>query len=401
MGAGSVSTQKKLLIAGGVALLIGVLVLVLRPHTKEAPASASGPAVVWEYFSDHNSIGGLALGNDGTIYAGTAGSVIALGADGALRWSAPANSPRLVVVGSDGKAYAAGVYGLIFGFSNDGKMEWNPRYGLIGFSVPPAVGDGGTLYYVNTIGDIYAWQPHAEAHSWMLGTVRAGIMNASYLLPGTSRADGSNRAPAVIQASGMIVVPRSHWLQEFSAEGHQAWTLELTSGHLGAAALGKDGTIYVGDDQNMLFAVDRSGEKLWQFETYGSVIGSPVVDADGIIYFNAPRAIYALKPDGALKWQARTTHDCRTSPTLAADGTLYIGAADGMNAFNSDGTEKWWLRMKMIDAPVTIGADGTIYTECGIFWVCAVKDSGSPLMQSPWPKWQHDPANTGRVTTLF
>jgi outer membrane protein assembly factor BamB len=92
---------------------------------------------------------------------------------------------------------------------------------------------------------------------------------------------------------------------------------------------------------------------------------------------------------------------CRTGPTLAADGTLYIGAADGMNAFNSDGSEKWWFRMKMINEAPTIGADGTIYAACGFFWVCAVKDSGSPLMQSSWPKWQHDPANSGNVSTIY
>jgi hypothetical protein len=55
----------------------------------------------------------------------------------------------------------------------------------------------------------------------------------------------------------------------------------------------------------------------------------------------------------------------------------------------------------MVGSAPTIGSDGTIYAECGIFWVCAVKDSGSPLMQSAWPKWQHDPANTGNVSTIF
>ena len=393
--------QRKFLIAGLAALLIGALFVVFRPHAKEPAAAAGGPAKFWEYFSDHNAIGELAIGPDGTIYAGSAAAVIALNPDGTQRWKSPANSPRIPVIGHDGNVYAASSWGIIFGFSSDGAMNWKPGYGLIGFSVPPAVGDGGTLYYVNTVGDIYAWQPHATAPSWSLSTIRPGIIERVVHSSRHRPRDSSMRSAAVIQNNGMIVVPRSHWLHEFSDEGHQAWILELTSGHLGPAALAKDGTIYVADDEQTLFAVDRSGEKIWDFKLDGNVIGSPVVDADGTIYFNTPRVIYALKPDGSLKWQAQTIHDCRTGPTLAADGTIYIGACDGMNAFNSDGTAKWWFHMKSVEGDPTIGPDGTIYAACGYFWVCAVKDSGSPLMQSPWPKWQHDPANTGRATKIF
>ena len=396
----AMTLQRKILIAGVALVLAGVLAVVFHPHAKQTAAAAGGPALAWEYFSDHDAISELAIGADGTVYAGSAAALIALNPDGAERWKSPANSPRIPVIGRDGSIYAASSWGIIFGFSSDGAMNWKPGYGLIGFSVPPAMGDG-VLYYVNTTGDIYAFPPHGTEPSWSLSTIRPGMMHASFSLPGTAKVDGSMRAPAVVQNNGMIVVPRSHWLHEFSPEGHQAWILELTPGHLGPAALSKDGTIYMGDDEHRLYAVDRSGEKAWEFQLDGNVIGSPVVDADGIIYFDTPRVIYALKPDGSLKWQTQTNHDCRTGPTLAADGTLYIGANDGMNALNSDGSTKWWFRMKMPESAPTIGADGTIYSSCGLFWVCAVKDSGSPLMQSSWPKWQHDPANTGRASTIF
>ncbi len=394
--------SRKFLIGGAAALLVGALILALRPHAKaEGAAASGGPSVIWEYFSDHSAIGDLAIGADGTIYAGSQAAVLALNPDGSLRWKSPANSARLPVIGHDGSIFAASSWGIIFGFSTDGAMNWKPGYGLIGFSVPPAIGEGGTLYYVNTVGDIYAFSPHGSAPIWSLSTIRPNMMNPSYILPGNDRADGSMRAPAVVENNGMIVVPRSHWLHEFSSEGHQAWILELTSGHLGDAALGKNGTIYLGDDEQKVFAVDRSGEKMWEFAADSNILGSPVVDVDGNINFNTSRVVYALKPDGSLKWQTQTIHNCRTGPTLAADGTIYIGAEDGMNAFNSDGSEKWWLRMKMISEPLAIGSDGTIYSECGFFWVCAVKDGGSPLMQSSWPKWQHDVGNSGNVSTVF
>lgn len=394
------SPQRKLLIAGAAALLAGVLTVIFWPRTKQQ-AAANGPTLLWEYFSDHNAIGSLALAPDGTIYVGSQAAVMALNPDGTLKWKSPANHAMQIVIGSDGNIYASSFYGILFGFSSTGQMIWQPGYGLIGFSAPPAVGDGGMLYYVNTVGDIYAFPPKGKEPAWSLSTVREGIANPSYILPGTGNANGGMRAPAVVENNGMIVVPRSHWLHEFSEEGHQAWVVEATAASLGPAALGRDGTIYLGNGLRALLAIDRSGEQKWSYDLDSDLNGAPVIDADGNIYVASPRIVYAFTPGGALKWQAKSNHDFRTAPILAADGTIYIGDEDGMSAYNSDGTEKWWFRMKMIETPLTIGADGTIYAECGFFWVCAVKDSGSPLMQSPWPKWQHDPANTGRVTTVF
>ena len=67
--------QLKLLIGGVVALLIGALVWGLRPRARaSALAAAGGPSEIWEYFSDHSAIGEIALGADGTIYAGSQGA---------------------------------------------------------------------------------------------------------------------------------------------------------------------------------------------------------------------------------------------------------------------------------------------------------------------------------------
>lgn len=49
---------------------------------------------------------------------------------------------------------------------------------------------------------------------------------------------------------------------------------------------------------------DNKGGLAWRFETNGSVVSSPAVDANGTIYFgSSDKTIYALNPNGTLKWK--------------------------------------------------------------------------------------------------
>ena len=62
---------------------------------------------------------------------------------------------------------------------------------------------------------------------------------------------------------------------------------------------------------------------------------------------------------------------------------------------------RWLTQIQSADllansAP-SIAPDGTIYFSCGYSWLCAVEDSGSPLMQSAWPKQFHDLANSSNI----
>jgi len=160
--------------------------------------------------------------------------------------------------------------------------------------------------------------------------------------------------------------------------------------------LAHDGTIYVGDDQSVLYAVDPEGSLKWHFDAGGSVIGSPVIDNDGVVYFTAGPAVYAVNPDGSLKWRyaPQPRIPLTASPVIAADGTLYFGGDFAVIALHHDGTLKASLRDYTPTSSLTIAQDGTIYFACGYSWLCAVEDAGSPLMSSAWPKQFHDLANT-------
>jgi hypothetical protein len=361
-------------------------------------AKAEGLRKKWEYKSGGSGMSHPAIGTDGTIYAGTSGAVFAISPAGRILWQTSMGAAGVPVLANDGAIYLDTWHGSVFGLSSTGEIVWKPGYGLIGFGAPPALGPNSTLFFLNTTADIYSFQPKVSDKTiWNIDTFREGILGSTNVLPGSARSDGvaSRSAPLLTRASTLIV-PRQNFLHSISATGDPGWDLEVTSGHLGQAALAHDGTIYVGDDQSVLYAVDPEGSLKWHFDAGGSVIGSPVIDNDGVVYFTAGPAVYAVNPDGSLKWRyaPQPRIPLTASPVIAADGTLYFGGDFAVIALHHDGTLKASLRDYTPTSSLTIAQDGTIYFACGYSWLCAVEDAGSPLMSSAWPKQFHDLANT-------
>jgi len=64
-------------------------------------------------------------------------------------------------------------------------------------------------------------------------------------------------------------------------------------------AIGSDGTVYVGADDDKLYAINgKSGVKLWEFEIGRFVRSSPAIGSDGTVYVGADdNKLYAIKTD--------------------------------------------------------------------------------------------------------
>jgi PQQ-like domain len=386
---------------------LSCLALLFNSCGKEKKDSSSrnrdsaGPHIKWQYKSSGSALSHPAVGPDGIVYVGSNRGLIAVSPDGKLLWETTLSATGTPVLGEDGTIYLNLWHGLILGVSKEGKTVWHPGYGLIGFGAPPALGPDTTLYFLNSASDIYAFQPRlSDEKFWSLETFREGALGASTFLPGTARSNGTiPRSAPLVTTTGSIILPRQNFIDSISSHGSLEWDLELTSGSLGQAALASDGTIYVGDDKSVFYAVNSGGEKKWQLDAGGSVIGSPVIDADGVIYFTDGIALFAVSPDGAIRWRYAPPQRIHllTSPALATDGTIYVGGEFALLALHPDGTLKWNLRIYSPTSAAAIGTDGVIYFACGYSWLCAVEDSGSPLMPSAWPKQFHDLANTSNT----
>ncbi|HEX6625240.1 MAG TPA: Ig-like domain-containing protein, partial [Pyrinomonadaceae bacterium] len=121
------------------------------------------------------------------------------------------------------------------------------------------------------------------------------------------------------------------------------------------------------------------GRIRWRMEAAGDyILGRPAVAPPGAAgagtIYAATNAgyLYAWAPDGALKWVAPgASGDDPVS--VGADGTIYTASAErnaqgqvgpAINAFNPDGTRKWTfidLASQSVRAGPSVGPDGKIY----------------------------------------
>ncbi|MBN2082493.1 PQQ-binding-like beta-propeller repeat protein [bacterium] len=143
------------------------------------------------------------------------------------------------------------------------------------------------------------------------------------------------------------------------------WTYTTQSGVFSSPAIGTDGTVYVGSQDDKLYALNPNGTLNWSYTTGDNVDSSPAVGTDGTVYVgSSDNNLYALNPDGTLKWSYATGADVRSSPAIGADGTVYVGSLDSnVYALNPDGTLKWSYLTAGGDlhSSPAIGADGTVY----------------------------------------
>jgi hypothetical protein len=131
-------------------------------------------------------------------------------------------------------------------------------------------------------------------------------------------------------------------------EQHFQWRIPLAGPYSGVRpAVGSDGTIYVVDVFDNLFAVAPNGDVQWSAGDAGSKGVDVGVDANGdvTIYTGNEDWIKAFNRDGSLKWtftqtpRAFVTQDVAVGP----DGNIYVLASSGMGVFSldPDGGFRW------------------------------------------------------------
>lgn len=335
------------------------------------------------------------IGPDGTVYLG-ANNGILYGLDpetGDVRWAFPTgfdtfgiySTPALLRDGTlvfgakDGKVYAVRppAAGLL------GDLRWSMDLGTT-IQTSPAVGSDGTVYIGADDWKLYAIAPPqggAPARiKWSFqtqgdmisspavgpdGTVYFGSMDGKvYALaeppPGrreprvrwtfasgsTGKTGGFENAPA-LDGAGRLVIGGNDGLVYVlnAATGEKIWTFR--SGFteyaiFSSAALGTDGTVYIGPKDGFLYALRESrgffgvgGKAAWKYRIGTTIETSPVLAPDGTVYLGADNGkIYAIAPPasgdaGRLLWEFQTKGTLISSPVVGPDGSLYSGSMDG------------------------------------------------------------------------
>ena len=391
-----------------IPLVAALLTASCHKNSREPGSAAkAGPLQKWVFNTggdgQRSRLSGPALGADGTIYAGGQDEFYAVSPEGQLRWKIPGGFTVPPAIAEDGTIYLAA--GAKFeSINSDGTLRWDSGKGMIGFEGSPTI-SSGTVYLANVYSDLWAFSPPHTKEDWRIMTERDGLMSGSgFTLPG--RGTGAySRASIVVGPMDRIFAPRQRWLHNIGSDGKPGWQLELTNGMLGPAAIGQDGTIYVGSQgasKTELFSISSAGGLNWKLPLPAQVVGSPAVDNQGNVFVSTSKQVLRVSPDGSLVWQFDVPDRCSSGPALTEDGTLYVGLdMRKLMALTANGELKWkFATSGDLTMPPVIASDGTLYftTDTGDF--VALQDRGSPLMHNAWARYQHDSQNTGRMPGL-
>jgi outer membrane protein assembly factor BamB len=154
--------------------------------------------------------------------------------------------------------------------------------------------------------------------------------------------DGFTSSPSVVDGTVYVGCNDNRVYAIDAEEGTEEWHHE-TGWVVFASPAVVNGTVYVGGRDGKLYAIDAAEGTVEWTRDLGAMSSSPVV-VNGIVYVATWLAeVYALDAEtGETQWQASTGNQVRSSPAYA-DGSLYLGAHDGnVYAFDAaTGDETW------------------------------------------------------------
>ncbi|MCX6032436.1 MAG: PQQ-binding-like beta-propeller repeat protein [Chloroflexi bacterium] len=239
--------------------------------------------------------GNVALGCDGTIYAGNTNfNYYAITPDGQLKWTyaTAANNWSIAGLGDDGALFWGSNDTFVRRVDPAGREQWRKR--TLGFiAASAAIGSDGTVY-------IGSFDSYFYALDGRTGRVRWKFKTGDHIYSSAALAEDAD---------------------------------------------GRTTAIYFGSTDGVFYALDPAGRLLWSYQVGDPIRSSPALgaapmgEAGGIVYFGAGNGrLYALNAaDGTRRWSFDTTsadpeladrNDLNGSPALGRTG-VYIGSETG------------------------------------------------------------------------
>ncbi|MEI7434740.1 MAG: PQQ-binding-like beta-propeller repeat protein [Methanomicrobiales archaeon] len=168
--------------------------------------------------------------------------------------------------------------------------------------------------------------------------------------------------------------------------GSMDWTF-TTGDRVYSSPAVVDGVVYVGSDDNKVYALDAaSGSEKWSYLTGGRVLTSPAV-VNGIVYVGSyDKNLYALDAATGTKLWSFTMKGWVTADPVVTDGVVYSGSLnDKLYAINaSTGTELWNASLgayPSVDSSPAV-ANGVVYVTGGEKILYALDESTGGILWS-------------------
>jgi len=271
--------------------------------------------------------------SDGTIYIVTSGNLSAIRPDGTLKWSYAAASFAYyssLSIGSDGTVYvgaatASGVGGGLYAIRADGTLKWSVLTGTIVYF--PSIGSDGTIFVGAGDQHLYAINPDGTL-MWNYAGYRGGSLAIG--------SDGTIYVDTLTSQYGA--------LSAISSGGIPKWMYPTPGGDFSHPAIGSDGTIYDGNIDYNLYAINGATVIGWDLTNNGGInlmAGGSGSDTVSVTLFSGTSQPVSLScsglPSGAscsFNPSSRTPSFSSTLTVVTSSNTLsgsYILTVTGTN----------------------------------------------------------------------
>jgi alpha-tubulin suppressor-like RCC1 family protein/outer membrane protein assembly factor BamB len=303
-------------------------------------------------------------------------------------WRFPAPVYASPTVDEDGAIFVSCTDGKIYKITDQGsygRVE-RPRFFTRGTVTPSVIGEDGTVYAGSSDNHLYAFFPD-------------GAMKWAY-------ASSNDVRVPVITDDEEILVASGGFLRTISADGAQVAEFTPRSAIQSIPALGHDGEVYFGANDDRVYALAAGGttnDIFWRFNTKKNVMSSPAVGADGRIYIAADNLrLYSFTTNGAIYWSRGLRAPIRSPLSIGVDGSIYAGADDKrLYVFSpEDGAIIWSIKTKApVRSSAVLDAFGVVYFTSGKTIYAVQSDAmADDFDEAPWPMFRKDQRHTARAT---
>ena len=217
-----------------------------------------------------------AIAAEGTIYFGSWDKhFYALNPNGTLKWKLAVGAivDSSPAIAADGTIYFGSHDKYFYALNPDSTVRWKFLTGGEIIS-SPALGAGGVIYFTSLDGNLYALNPD--------GTERWRYHTGS-----------TTEASPVLDAAGNLCLGCNDRTEVVSKDGKKLWHSGVATGMAAVAAADR---FYYTVPGFRLQAITTADRRVWTINLAANATAAPVLGADGIIFLNAERNLFAIQP---------------------------------------------------------------------------------------------------------
>ncbi len=390
-----------------------------------------------------------AIGSSGTVYVGTsdldagggidAGTLYAINPDGTLKWSRAGGWMTASVAVGEADGGIEAVYAAMNNATLTTLRAINGAdggdLGLTTFC-PPFLGAAirGSLAVTKIGGSETCFAAINSSDGGVMLAMQPSFPTTLCIDGGTVNPGGTLLEPAAIAVdnnNNVFFALSSLRIQSLTFDGGWQirnppnWPVDAGANNVGLAVAGSP-TVVVGSSTTMggdggVFAIATSnGAQTWAFTDAGDrrTAWNPSVATGGTVFFGDEGSKLTSVAIGSPTPSAQATGAgiSRGAPILGNDGTVYIADWStntisarsstsltpiwSVNNFNGNPFEASLALDCSRDGGVSVSRPGVLYAPDNLRNLfCFITDSHGIDFFSPWPKYQHDPRNTGNQQT--